>query len=448
MERPAADLSTLEITVDLPYTVIERELNKAIPKKLYSATGQQIDDCPVSECFFEVRVLRNGKISVGRDRKGGVVVNLPIRAGGRIDAMQNLGFKVRKHANFSASVTATVTLQFAMQPNWSVVPTAKLVFHVRQAKVRVSFPVVGKVEISVRGKMTELLKRQRNKLQRKLVEALKGKVDFRSDAASAWSQLHASRRLSDQPPIWLVADPVSLRVENPKAEDSGLRLLVGIGAYLSIRVQQETPDAPDPEALPNLKVVPKMEGRYKLSLPIRISVGEFNQQIDNLIDKEYIFSAAGKKIAAKLLDGRVYTNGPDVVVYVKVRAASVAYGVFPLSVGAYLNGTPRYDAGSKTVYLDRFDYDADTNNFLLNKAEWYFQSAIRENLQTTLRLDISEEIDRAHQLIEEKLRNVRLSKHVTMQGTLDRFNPRAIYAATEAINVDVLAEGQVKVVLK
>ena len=112
VDPPEIELSTLEARVAAPYAVIAQELNRVIPNQLHWATGQPISHCPVSECSYQVRVLRNGDISVGHDGNGRLVVNLPIRtADGRIDAMKRvLGARVRKHADFAANVTATATL--------------------------------------------------------------------------------------------------------------------------------------------------------------------------------------------------------------------------------------------------------------------------------------------------------------------------------------------------
>ena len=448
-ERPAADLSTLKVAVDLPYAVIEQEINKAIPNELHQIKGQPIKkkNCPVDECSFEARFLRDGDISVEHDSSGKVVVDLPIRIVGRVDIMKRVAiFRVRKHQDFSANVTATVTLGFAFQPNWSIVPTAEVAFQVHQAKVHLDLRIA-KTEISFRGEVAKELNRKRDDYQRKIVEAIKGSLDFRSDVANAWSQLHSSHRLSDQPSVWLVADPVSFQAANLIAADTGLRVVVGIDAYLSTHIQQERPDSPHPEALPDLNIVQDMSGHYKLSLPISISVDEANRQLDSLLGTEYMFEVAGKKISAKLIDGHAYVNGPDLVVYVKVRANTAVFGLFPITVGAYLNGTPTYDIASTTVFLDRFGYDADTNNLLLDQVEWFLRGTIRESLEDALRFDIAEELDRAHQLVAENLEAIQLGERMMLYGTVDKFSPRAIYTAEKTINVDVLAEGQLKAAL-
>lgn len=448
-ERPATDLSTLEVAVDLPYAVIEQELNKAIPNELHKIKGQPIKkkNCPVDKCSFEARFLRDGDVSVEHDGNGRVVVDLPIHIVGRVDIMERVAiFRVRKHQDFFASVTATVTLGFALQPDWSIVPTAEMAFQVHRAEAHLDLRIAS-FGISVRGEVAKELNKRRDDYQRKIVEAIEGSLDFRSDVANAWNQLHNSHRLSDRPSVWLVADPVSFQAANLIAEDAGLRAVVGIDAYLSTHIQQERPDFPRPEALPDLNIEQDMSGHYKLSLPISIPVNEANRQLNGLFGTEYMFEVSGKKISAKLIDGHVYVNGPDLVVYVKVRANAAAFGLFPITVGAYLNGTPAYDTASTTVFLDRFDYDADTNDLLLDQVEWFLRGAIRESLGDVLRFDITETLARAHQLMAKNLDAIQLSERVMLYGTVDKLAPRAIYTAEKTINVDVLAEGQLKVVL-
>ena len=74
-ERPETDLSTLEVAVDLPYAVIEQEINKAIPNELHQIKEQPIKkkNGPVDECSFGARFLRNGDISVEHDGNGKVI---------------------------------------------------------------------------------------------------------------------------------------------------------------------------------------------------------------------------------------------------------------------------------------------------------------------------------------------------------------------------------------
>lgn len=449
VDPPKVELSRLEVNAKASYSFLTEQLNRAIPNQLYWATGQPVDHCPVSECSYQVRVLRNGSVSVGHDSSGRIIVNLPVRtADGRIDAMKRvLGAKIRKHADFTANVTATASLRFTLKPNWSAVPDAQLSFRVHSAEARIGFPG-GSVGISVRGKLTDVLNGQRSRLARTIVGALDGKINFKQEAEAAWTQLHSVTQLAEKPPIWLVADPVSLKVENPKGTTDGLRLAIGLDAYLSAHAQSGAPIAPEPEALPSLNVVQNIDGRYKLSLPMRVSVDEINAQLSKLIGKDYQFEGAGKTITAKLIDGKVYTNGPDLVVYAEVRAAKVFLGIFPLKVGAYLNGTPRYDRDATTVYLNQLDYDIDTNNLLLDKAEWFFHGKIRESLQGALRMDVGEDISSARQFLAEKLINMPIGENVVLNGTVDKLEPKSIYTTKGALAVDAVAEGSIRINLR
>ena len=444
------DLSTLDLKVLVPYSVIAHELNRAIENELYWVSGQQFD-CPVTECSFQVRVLRAGDISVRPDNSGQLVLSMPIRTSdGRIDAAQDLlfGKKAKAKADLTATITATATIDFELNPDWSSKPNVSLAFQVRRAGAHVSIPIIGSVYISAKSHLRRLLNGQKGRLESVIRNALDNRVDVRSEAANAWRQLHTTLRMNDQPPVWLVADPVSLKIENPRAEADGLRMAMGIDAYLSTYAQQDEPVTPKPEALPNLQVLPNIAGRYKFSVPIRASVEKINQQVNKLIGKTFTFKATGRTITAKLIDGRIHTNGPDLVVYAEVRAVKMLLGVLPIRVGAYLNGTPKYDAKSTTVHLDPLDYDADTNNLLLDKAEWFFHGSIRESIQAALRLNIGEEINHARQLIAEKLRDMPIGNGIVLSGTVDKLVPRAIYTTKDALNVDALAEGRINVELQ
>lgn len=152
---PATNLSTLEVAVDLPYAVIEQELNQAIPDELHQIKGQPIKEknCPVDECSFGARFLRDGDISVEHDGNGRVVVYLPIHISGRVDIMERVAiFRIRKHQDFSASVTAIVTLGLAFQPDWSIAPTAEIAFQVHRAEAHLNLRVAS-FGISLRGEV-------------------------------------------------------------------------------------------------------------------------------------------------------------------------------------------------------------------------------------------------------------------------------------------------------
>lgn len=445
-ERPATDLSTLEVAVNLPYAVIEQEINEAIPEELHRVKKQPIKEknCPVDKCFFEARFSRDGDVSVGHDGSGRVFVDLPIHIAGRVDIMKRVAFlRMRKHQDFSASVTASVTLGLALQPDWSVVPTAEVAFDVHRAQAQLDLRILT-VGISLRGVVAKELDKRKEDYRRRIVEAIEDSLDFRPDVADAWSQLHDSHRLSDRPSVWLVTDPVSFQATNLIAEDAGLRVVAGIDAYLSTHIQQERPNPPHPEILPDLDIVQGMSGRYRLPLLVSISVDEANRQLEGLFGTEYVFGASGEEIPAELVDGHAYVNGPDLVVYVKIRARTAMFGLFPVTVGTYLSGVPAYDAASGTVFLDRLDYDADTSNLLLDQMEWFLRGALRESLEAALRFNLTEELVRARRLMAENLDGMRLGERMTLYGTVDGFSPRAIYTAEEAINVDMLAEGRLR----
>ena len=242
-----------------------------------------------------------------------------------------------------------------------------------------------------------------------------------------------------------VFDPVSIKVQNPVAHTGALHLAVGVDTYLSTQVQEKVPATPELEALPPLEVLSAIQGKYKLALPLRVSTEDVNELLKELDGQEFTFKAKGKTISTKLVKGRVYTNGPDLVAYVEVKTGDRILGFIPVHVGAYFNGTPQYSTDSRTLYVDPFDYDADTNLLLLDKAEWFFHGTIREKLQETLRLSIGDELDELHHKLGETIRELAIGDYIVLKGTVENLSPRAIYTTDKTLNVDTLATGSAKV---
>lgn len=448
-EAPSPELSTLDVGLSASYDVIQRELNSAVPNQLYWVTGQPVDHCPVSECSFQVRVLRNGPITVSDNGSGKLVVSIPVRtADGRVDAMKRVfGARIRKHADFNAAVTGTATISFAIDRNWDALADADFAFSVQSAEVHIGFPG-GSVGISVRSKMSSLLDGQKTRLKSIVQSALAGKLNFKHLAEDAWNKLHGAHKLYDAPALWLVTDPVGVRVQNPVATSGRLKVAVGIDSYLSTHAQEEQPRAPIPEALPPLKIEPSINGHYKLSLPIQVTTSTINKLLETLDGREFKFEAKDKTVNAKFVKGRVYTNGPDLLVYAEVRAEKVLLGFIPIHVGAYFNGTPQYSKSDRLLYVDPFDYDADTNLLLLDKAEWFFHGKIREKLQEIIRVSIGAELDQAKEKLNDKLRELPLGQDVVLKGTVDEIGPRTIYTTKKTLSVDALATGGVHVEVK
>ena len=90
VSQPEIELSSLDLKVVVPYSVLTQKLNRAIQNEIYNVPCQNFD-CPVTACSFRVRVLRNGDIRARHDNNGRLIVTMPVRTeGGRINAKQRV----------------------------------------------------------------------------------------------------------------------------------------------------------------------------------------------------------------------------------------------------------------------------------------------------------------------------------------------------------------------
>lgn len=180
---PKVKNSTLEVKASVNYQFLTNLINQAVPHQLYWVTGGRVDRCPVSECSYQIRVLRNGSITVSHNAAGNLVINVPITTrDGRIDAMKRvLGAKIRKHATVSANVNVSGSIGFTLTPEWGAKPYVGVNFDVKSAQARISFPG-GSVGISVKTVLRNALNGNKATIVNAITRAVNGKLNFKDIA--------------------------------------------------------------------------------------------------------------------------------------------------------------------------------------------------------------------------------------------------------------------------
>jgi hypothetical protein len=441
--RLTAETSSIELHVDLPYSVIGNYIDDALPDQIFQATDEPIEKCPLSECTYSVRLLRNGHINITHNDNGRLVVKVPIRtADGRIDAMmQVLGVPIRKHVEFSADLTATAELDLSLQPDWSIAPDPTLSFLVHSADVHI--PLAGMtITVPMRTIMSDQLNSQHHPLHNRLSRIIRDKVNIKPLVSGAWRDLHNVFKINEAPSLWLTLDPVSMNAANPVVTDTGVHMAAGMEAVMTVCAQQKAPALPVSEALPKVAVMPHVDNKYRVFIPVILSTDEITRQLHPLIGKEYNVTTSRKKITARISDIHVYSNGPDLVVYMEVKAKNIILGFLPVRIGAYLYGTPGYNQKESEAFLDPFDFNTGTTIFLDKEAESLLHGKIQTILQSKLHISIGNEISIARCLISDKITSLPLGNNLYLQGTVERLEPVGVYTTSEGVIINTIAEGR------
>ena len=454
-----ATSSLIDIPISIQYAYLEETLNQAVPDILFWETGQ-VFECPrpIKKCTWQLGVRRNGRVTVAPTAAGKLLVKVPVETyGGRVDAEFFVTKSTRKeakasrgeidpeastHADIYASVVIAPTIEMTLNPNWAINPGIALDIEVQAADVNFKG-----VTVHVRTVLRDAINKQKSKVESALVATVE-KISFRPQVAQAWQALSGSYRVVDSPAAWVTLQPVRVRAENPKFTPVALKFGVGVEATLRTFEQTEKPDAPLPPPIPDLQIVPQVQGAYKLAVPIHISIASINKVLEPFIGRQFEFFIGDKKILAEVLEGRVYANGPDLVLYVRAIAPKVVAGVFSIKVGAFINGTPYFDTANRSVGLTDFDFDVNTNVLLLDKAAWFLHGKLKDEINKSLVFQVGGQLDTVKTSLAKVLAKVAVSDRISLAGTVDDLSVKTISVTGDYLSVDTEASGKLSAVIE
>ena len=215
--------------------------------------------------------------------------NNRLRANTTISGKVRVRGKVRPFGpDFSVGPDLTVGANLSIRPvlesDWRLHPNIKASARVTSA--RIDTPVGS---ISVRTQSQRAV----DKLMRRTVDRINEKFEknasLRREGQKLWKKLHRVERLSEEPPIWLVMEPIQIKATNLSIKDDGVSIKDdgvsikddgvsikddGVNFRISVTVKTEInfgdkPPSPTQKELPPLEISDKLpEGKIELALPV------------------------------------------------------------------------------------------------------------------------------------------------------------------------------------
>lgn len=253
----------------------------------------------------------------------------------------------------------------------------------------------------------------------------------------------------DAPTAWVSFEPVKVLAENPKFTPAALKFGVGIESNLRTFMEPDKPPVPAVKPLADLDVVPQVQGIYRLALPVHVSMTSVNQVLSTFVGKRYEFDIGSKKVQVEVIEGRVYANGPDLVVYVRVNAPKVIAGVFALKVGAFINGAPSFDTTARAVTLESFDFDVNTNVELVDRAAaWFLHGKLKDEIYKSLVFHVGGELDALKASLATTLRKLPVADRISLKGTVDALAVKSIAVTGGYLSVESEANGGISAVIE
>ena len=262
-------------------------------------------------------------------------------------------------------------------------------------------------------------------------------TDIRAQAQQVWSSLQAPQEIA--PRTWLVMEPDDVAM----APVTGAGLNVSSAIVLRARTRVVVGDRPiiATKGLPPLRTVSSAASGIRVPFNVELPYDEASRLLTENFGKRKYQSLAIDTI--RLLPGSDGKLGVEVNVDYHASAFRKYRGL------VQLEGTPQFDAATRTVSLKDLDYalDPKRRSVFLRIADRLAHDTLRKNLAEGARWSIAPQIATIRGEIEKALARP-LAPGVILHGRVDDITPIAIGLHADALAIEVVATGSADVEIR
>jgi hypothetical protein len=262
-------------------------------------------------------------------------------------------------------------------------------------------------------------------------------TNIRPQAQQVWSSLQEPQEIA--PRTWLVMEPEDVAM----APIAGAGLNVSSAIVLRARTRVVVGDRPAiaPKPLPPLRTATGVTSGIRVPFDVELAYDEASRLLTENFGRRKYQSLTVDTI--RLSPG---SNG-KLAVAVDVDYYASAFRKYRGLV--QLEGTPVYDAATRTVMLQDLDYalDPKRRSLFLRIADRFAHDTLRKNLAESARWSIAPQIDTIRGEIAKAITRP-LAPGVLLRGKVDDITPLAVGLHPEGMVIDVVATGSAEVELR
>jgi len=259
-------------------------------------------------------------------------------------------------------------------------------------------------------------------------------TNIRPAAAQVWSALQAPIVIA--PRTWLVMEPVDVALGPITGSGLVLTSALTLRARTRVVFGERPPVAPKP--LPVLRVSQAANDGIRIPFDVELPYEEANRLMkENFAKQTYEGVAVDSIRLGPAADGRV-----SIELNVNYRASFLKR----YSGLVFLEGTPLFDAATRTVSLQKLDYSLDPRrkNPFLRIADRIAHERLRSTLTTAAHWSVAPQIDSLRDEIARAVTRP-LAPGVMMRGRVDAIEPGSLFLDANGIIIHALATGSAEV---
>jgi len=400
--------SIIYIPIEVSTDELSKVMNQTIRKELYKGS--------TNTRGLNANVLRNGPIVVNAaDNFLFVTLPIAITLSYGIWEMPAIPMKLK----FKAKATIT--------PDWRL---HSEIYYLGLSDLLAEEVRVGSLSLKPRSIIEGITAPVQRVISDLIAQKINDLIPLKTQVAKAWNTIQKPILLDKNYNAWLKLAPLEVMLYPLYAQNNILKLSVGISTFAEVAVGTE-PSAQTLLPLPNLKQVSTFDKTFRIAINADLSYKDLRGIATTLLLNKQ-FDSDGKSIVIKDLD--LYANGDKIVI--KLQTEGSLEGVF------YLTAKPVFNPQTDIFSVEDVDFDMQTQNLLLQSADWLLHSAIRSKIQDKLNVNLTEQLERSRQMAVKSLARVQLVEHLFLKGDVIKLKFNDMILQKDKILIQVYSEGE------
>lgn len=254
-------------------------------------------------------------------------------------------------------------------------------------------------------------------------------IPLRTQIAGIWELAQKPVLLDKNYCAWLKLTPEGVTMRPFYARDNRVRLNVGLSTLAELVMGPEPAVGPA-RPLPNLQLINTFDNTFRIALNTDIFYRDLCAIVaPRLLHRQ--IDSGGKSIVIKDID--LYGDGNRLVIRVETQGS--LEGVF------HLTARPVFNQRTNVFSVEDVDFDMQTQNRLLQSADWFLHGAVRYMIQEKLNMDLTRQLEESRRLAGKALARVRLNDHLFLRGDISNLKFNDVIVRKDNISIQVYAEG-------
>ncbi|MCH7397819.1 DUF4403 family protein [Belliella sp. DSM 107340] len=420
--------SEINIPIEIPFAMIEDNLNKALGQKLFAEKGLDLG----SGFFTDIDVNRTGMIKLSTLDSKKMSIKIPMKMTGDLKFEKRIfGQNVNTAIPFDETLTPEISFRPKVGQNWDFsLEDINIENYGRSMK----YNLLG-FEID----LDPMIRKQlQGVLNNQLSTSNLSRLDFKEIAQEAWDNFSKPIEIDqDGVKAFVYTKPTKLKIREEVTADQKLRFFMGIEGEVYSQVGKTPQTIKTP--LPNISYNESSENKLDIIIPLAITYEELDQYLnENLAGKRF---KTDKRTELEVSNLESQSFGDRTLL--KMDFLAIRKGRKQITGQMYLVGKPKYDAATESIRFDEIEFDINTKNILARSATWMKQGQVITQIKKLASYPIGEYLAEARR--ELRLQGQLRTEFADFSLVNPQLDVEGIYNTEEDIRIYLRSTGKMNV---